>query len=179
MRCIVSCCRAPLVDPEARRKQIEKERFAANSLEGRPVLFPGLSEVLAEGGKAVVGQQVALHIEFQTRRRMRSSNDILFTVRSYANKMEDVARYPAAAQALAAAIRRKYKAGWIARGFANEIPTRAMLDFLDDAASAGGMNPGLAGLLAEPWERVAMEDGTGWRDVERKTGVSSDNKDSR
>ena len=93
--------------------------------------------------------------------------------------MEDVARYPAAAQALAAAIRRKYKAGWIARGFANEIPTRAVLDFLDDAASAGGMNPGLAGLLAEPWDRVAMEDGTGWRDVERKMAVSNDNEDSR
>jgi hypothetical protein len=159
--------RAQLVDTEARRKQIAKQEYAANSLEGRPVLFPGLSDVLAKGGKAVVGKEVALHIEFQTLRRMRSSNYILFTVRSYANKMEDVARYPAAAQALAGAIRRKYKAGWIARGFADEVPTRAMLDFLDDAAAAGGLGPGLAGQLAEPWERTAMEDGTGWPEVER------------
>lgn len=137
-------------------------------------MFPGLSDVLAQGGKAVVGEEVALHIEFQTLRRLASSNYILFTVRSYANKMVDVARYPAASQALAAAIRRKYKAGWLARGFAGEVPTRALLEFLDDAAATGGLEPGLRGRVAEPWERIATEDGTGWREAERKVAAVAD-----
>jgi hypothetical protein len=130
-------------------------------------------------GKEVVGEEVALHIEFQTLRRMRASNYVLFTVRSFANPLAEVARYPAAAQALAAAIRRKYKAGWIARGFADEVPTRAMLEYLDDAAAAAGLEPGLRGKLAEPYERTAMEDGTGWREVERKATAAPSLPSSR
>jgi hypothetical protein len=42
--------RAPFVDAEAQRKQTAKAEFAANSLEGRAVLFPGLSDVLTKGG---------------------------------------------------------------------------------------------------------------------------------
>ena len=50
---------APFVDEAARRKKAEKADFAQNSLEGtRAVLFPGLSDVLAAGGKAAVGREV-------------------------------------------------------------------------------------------------------------------------
>eukprot|EP01051_Picozoa_sp_SAG22_P032892 SAG22_NODE_14114_length_384_cov_0.715789_1_plen_67_part_01 len=64
---------------------------------------------------------MAIHCEFQTLRRLPdigpASKYILFTVKSIDTPMRDVAASPAASQAVAAAIRRKYKAGWLARGF--------------------------------------------------------------
>ena len=165
---------APFVDDDALAKkeakeEEEKEEKTHNSLSGRRRLFPGLAERLEEGGVGAVANEVALHIEFQTLRRFPSSRYILFTVRSYDDPMADVAAYPAAAQALAAAIRRKYKAGWLARGFGGEEATRAMLDYLDSAAAAAGLEPGLKGKVEEPWERRALVDGTEWPAAEGRT----------
>ena len=59
-------------------------------------------------------------------------------------------------------IRRKYKAGWLARGFGARKPTKVMLRALDEAAEKGGLLPGLKGRVLEPWERRATVDGTLW-----------------
>ena len=48
-----------------------------------------------------------------------------------------------AAQAVAAGIRRKYKAAWLARGFGARKPTEVMLQALDSAAEAGGLAAGM------------------------------------
>ena len=57
----------------------------------------------------------------------------------------------------------------MARGFGGEEATRAMLDYLDSAAAAAGLEPGLKGKVEEPWERRALVDGTEWPAVEGRT----------
>ena len=38
---------------------------------------------------------------------------------------------------------------------------RAILKYLDSVTQEAGLEPGLEGLVAEPWERLSPEDGTG------------------
>ena len=99
-------------------------------------------------------------LEFQTLRRLPLTRYILFTVRRYVDPMKNLERWPAAAAALAAAIRRKYK-GTLARSALGEKDHAApLLAWLDTVAAEAGVAPGLKGVVAEPWERTALVDGT-------------------
>ena len=65
-----------------------------------------------------------------------------------------------AAAALAAAVRRKYK-GTLSRHALGEKENSApLLAWLDRIATEAGLQPGLKGVVAEPWERTALVDGT-------------------
>ena len=74
--------------------------------------------------------------------------------------MRELESWPAAAAALAAGMRRKFK-GSLAR---SEIGSAAhggvILEFLDGIAHRAGLNPGLQGVVTEPWERRSWADGT-------------------
>ena len=74
--------------------------------------------------------------------------------------MRELKSWPAAAAALAAGMRRKFK-GSLAR---SEIGSAAhggvILEFLDGIAHRAGLNPGLQGVVTEPWERRSWADGT-------------------
>ena len=43
----------------------------------------------------------------------------------------------------------------------DEESLRAIVGYVDSVAEAGGLLPGLKGLVIEPWERDAIEDATG------------------
>lgn len=99
-------------------------------------------------------------LEFQTLRRLPATQYILFTVRRYVDPMKNLERWPAAAAALAATIRRKYK-GTLARSALGEKEhAEPLLAWLDHVATEAGVPPGLKGVVPEPWERVALVDGT-------------------
>ena len=99
-------------------------------------------------------------LEFQTLRRLPATRYILFTVRRYVDPLKNLERWPAAAAALAATIRRKYK-GTLARHALGERENAApLLAWLDKVAAQAGITPGLKGVVPEPWERDALVDGT-------------------
>ena len=62
---------------------------------------------------------------------------------------------------MAAAIRRKHRGRLHNRGVGSVSSLRAILRFLDSVTQEAGLEPGLEGLVAEPWERLSPEDGTG------------------
>ena len=64
---------------------------------------------LLERGQGYVREKLQLRTEYQTLSRLPKSNQVLFTVRTYVNPLVETEKCPAAAQALAAAVRRKYK----------------------------------------------------------------------
>ena len=64
---------------------------------------------LLERGQDYVREKLQLRTEYQTLSRLPKSNQVLFTVRTYVNPLVETEKCPAAAQALAAAVRRKYK----------------------------------------------------------------------
>ena len=103
--------------------------------------------------KAVDALLLELLCEYQTLRHMRTaSNFILFTVRTYINPFANLLQAPAAAQAMAAAIRRKHRGRLHNRGVGTEGQLRGLLEFLDTTTAAAGLETGLGdGVLpAEP-----------------------------
>ena len=108
---------------------------------------------LEEEGASFVEEELELLCEYQTLRRMRTaSNFILFTVRTYINPFANLLQAPAAAQAMAAAIRRKHRGRLHNRGVGTEGQLRGLLEFLDTTTAAAGLETGLGdGVLpAEP-----------------------------
>ncbi len=107
-----------------------------------------------------------LRVEMETFRRLPRSKFILFTVRTYQDKIRDVERAPVAAQAMAAAVRRAHKGilhyHQLASGF-----DKGILDYLDTVTESGGLVP-FKGVLPEPWEREPPEDGSWAPEAERK-----------
>jgi hypothetical protein len=81
-------------------------------------------------------------------------------VRRYIDPLANLERWPAAAVALAAAVRRKYKGSLARSGLGQRVAAQAVLGYLDDIAANAGLKPGLRGVVPEPWERTAMVDGT-------------------
>ena len=116
---------------------------------------------LESEGATFVEEELDFLCEYQTLRRMRKSDFILFTVRTYIDPFSNLKEAPAAAQATAAAIRRKHRGRLHNRGVGTDGQLRALLQFLDGIATAAGLEPGLAGILVEPWERLTVDDGTG------------------
>ena len=106
-------------------------------------------------------EELELLAEYQTLRRMPRSNFVLFTVRTIISEFGALAGYPVAAQSMAAAIRRKHRGRLHNRGVGSVSSLRAILRYLDSVTQEAGLEPGLEGLVAEPWERLSPEDGTG------------------
>lgn len=69
---------------------------------------------MQEGGDDFIRNEMTFSTEFQCLRRLPASQFVLFTVRRYVDPMVNLEKWPAAAAALAGAMRRKYK-GTLAR----------------------------------------------------------------
>jgi hypothetical protein len=117
-------------------------------------------EQMAAGGDGFMRDNVLFSIEFQTLRRMPASNCVLFTVRRYIDPLSAIEGYPAAAAAVAATLRRKYKGTLAKSGLGQKLGSSAVLHYLDGVAERAGLAPGLRGVVPEPWERAAIVDGT-------------------
>ena len=106
-----------------------------------------------------------VRVEMETFRRLPRSRFILFTVRTYQDKIRDVEHAPVAAQAMAAAVRRAHKGilhyHQLATGF-----DKGILEYLDTVTESGGLVP-FKGVLPEPWERAPPEDGSWAPEAER------------
>eukprot|EP01052_Picozoa_sp_SAG31_P006931 SAG31_NODE_325_length_17671_cov_9.902743_12_plen_212_part_00 len=136
----------------------------------------GMWEQILAGGDDFIRSSVSHHIEFQTLRRLPKTNYILFTVKRYQDPMSALDRYPGAAAALAASVRRKNKASLLRNGLGVETHGKAMLGYLDRIAAKGGLRSGPLPGLAEPWERQTKSDGTifaekGARAIGREPGT--------
>ena len=88
-------------------------------------------------------------------------------VRSYVDRLQGLEQYPGGAQAVAAAIRRKYKGMMHYMGVGSTGSLKAMVGYLDQITEGNGLAPGLLGRVVEPWERDSMEDGTFAAETER------------
>ena len=115
------------------------------------------------GGEDFVRSTLLNLTEFQSLRRLQRTNHIAFVVRTYVDKYAALESYPAAAQAMAAAIRRKYRASLERSGIGQETALRPILGYLDTITrSAGLASDQLAEAVLEPWLRYASADGTRW-----------------
>ena len=122
--------------------------------------FPTQWERMHEGGADYIRNEMTFSLEFQTLRRLPSSRFILFTVRRYVDPMVNLEQWPAAAAALAGAMRRKFKGTLTRSGLGERENAEPLLAWLDGVAEASGVVPGLKGVVKEPWERAALVDGT-------------------
>jgi hypothetical protein len=99
--------------------------------------------------------------EFQTLRRLaRNADFILFTVKRAQDPVCAVEKFPGAATALAAAIRRKNKASLLRNGLGVEANGSALLGYLDRVSAKAGLRPGNVPGLPAPWDRRTLIDGT-------------------
>lgn len=131
--------------------------------------FPTAWERLrsADNPADFIRNEMIFSLEFQTLRRLPiHKRYILFTVRRYVDPMHKLEQWPGAAVALAAAIRRKYKGTLARNGLGERDNSQPILDFCDTIAAKFGLTPGLLGVLPEPWERIAMTDGTSAPDID-------------
>ena len=99
---------------------------------------------------------------------MPRSRWVLFTVRRYVDPVRNLEEWPGAAAALAAAVRRKYKGTLARNGLGERENAERILGYLDGIAVDAGIAPGLAGVVPEPWERAATEDGTWAAEADRE-----------
>jgi hypothetical protein len=114
------------------------------------------------GGVEFVRSELELLAEYQTLRRLRHCGGfVLFSIHTYISPFRQLERAPAAAQAMAAALRRKYRGRLHNRGVGTEAALRSLLGYLDGVTSGAGLEPGLLGVVQEPWERQSVDDGTG------------------
>ena len=101
----------------------------------------------------------------ETFRRLPRSRFLLFTVRTYQDKLRAIERAPVAAQAMAAAVRRAHKGllhyHKLASGF-----DAGILEYLDFVTESAGLVP-FKGVVPEPWEREPPEDGSWAPEAER------------
>ena len=137
------------------------EEAAASKPESKRLGNATRKSRLENEGAQLVSDELEFLCEYQTLRRMPKTDFILFTVRTEISPFSNLKAAPAAAQATAAAIRRKHRGRLHNRGVGTEGQLRALLQFLDGVATAAGLEPGLAGVVAEPWERLTVDDGTG------------------
>ena len=152
--------RTELDEAEGRSEEQKDEvELDDNGRRVRRNLKPQWERVRTEGAD-YIRNEMLFSLEFQTLRRLPRTRYILFTVRRYVDPMGNLERWPAAAAALAAAVRRKYK-GTLSRHALGEKENSApLLAWLDRIATEAGLQPGLKGVVAEPWERTALVDGT-------------------
>ena len=108
---------------EERQKKEEEEAVGAadGGLETRLKNKGGMWSRVAEGGADYIRENVLHRIEFQTLRRLRKTRFIFFTVRTICDPLSTVEKYPGAAGALAAHIRRK---SYGERGESGELPLK-------------------------------------------------------
>ena len=93
-------------------------------------------------------------------------------VRSYIDRLQGLEQYPGGAQALSAAVRRKYKGMMHYMGVGSDGSLKAILGYLDQITEKNDLPPGLLGRVVEPWERDSMEDGTFAAQTERDLRTS-------
>ena len=90
-----------------------------------------------------VRDEMLLRAEYQTLSRLpRNPSHILFMVKTYIDPMRGLERAPAAAQALAATMRRKYKGMNVYQGIGRDASQQAILAFLDRVAASAGLPQG-------------------------------------
>lgn len=106
-----------------------------------------------------------VRVEMETFRRLPRSTFILFTVRTYQDKLRDVERAPVAAQAMAAAVRRAHKGLLHYHQLAGGFDT-GILEYLDSVTESAGLIP-FKGVVPEPWQRQPPEDGSWAPEAER------------
>ncbi len=129
------------VDAKARQQQQEQAdaRTQTQEVGGLPSKrLPGMWGRIAEGGDDYIRDKVWHRIEFQTLRRLPTSKYICFTVRTIADPMSTVEKFPGAAGALAAHIRRK-------QGLPKEMDldsSASLLPYLDRVSERAGLRPG-------------------------------------
>jgi hypothetical protein len=98
---------------------------------------------VAEEGDDYVRENVWHRIEFQTLRRLPETNFIFFTVRTLVDPINTVEKYPGAAGALAAHIRRKNKLTGVEMPESPGSGAVALLGYLDRVSVAAGLRPGV------------------------------------
>ena len=144
--------------------------------DARPDVYPQLPESasgwwdskdLMLESAADVAERVSLRVEYQTLRRLPQSNAIAFTVRTYVDPLRRLTQAPAAAAALGANLRRRYKGSFFYFALGRQQSQRALLEFLDGVAESGGV-PVWREEVPEPWERTATEDGTWAAEADRE-----------
>ena len=75
---------------------------------------------------------------------------------SYVSKTFDIKK-----KSSVATLRRKYRGRLHDRGVGTEAALRSLLGYVDGVTSGVGLEPGLLGVVQEPWERQSVDDGTG------------------
>merc|ERR1712187_971969 len=80
-------------------------------------------------------------------------------VKSYVDPLRALAKEPSAALALSATIRQRPKGIFYYQSMGLVETQRAMLGYIDGLVAAGGLRP-WRGVVPEPWEREAEDDGT-------------------
>lgn len=111
-------------------------------------------------GAPDVRREMRLRCEYQTLRRLpKNTNFIVFTIKNYVDALQHLEAEPTAALALSAAIRLKPKGILYYQSMGREEAQRAVLGYLDGIVSAAGLKP-WRGVVPEPWERSAEDDGT-------------------
>lgn len=101
-----------------------------------------------------------LRCEYQTLRRLkRHGNFIVFTIKNYVDRMYHLESQPSAALALSAAMRLKPKGVFYYQSMGLEEAQRAVLGYLDGIVAGAGLRP-WRGVVPEPWQRDAEDDGT-------------------
>ena len=115
---------------------------------------------VASGGVAWVRDNLLYSNEFQTLRRLPRTGFVLYGIRRLTDRMRDLEPWPAAAAALAAAMRRKFKGSLARSEMGSPAHGGVILAYLDGIARGAGLEPGLGGVVEEPWTRRTWADGT-------------------
>jgi len=105
-------------------------------------------------------------VEYQTLKKLPETGAVLFTVRTYVDRMGDWEErgHVVAAQAAAAAIRRKHKGMLHYLGMGEPTTTQTILRYLDCIS-----RPSVGGHCGtEPWERSVVDDGTWAVEADRR-----------
>ena len=143
-------------------------------VEKRPDVYPALPESrsgwweskdLKLQTAADVAEHVCLRTEFQTLRRLPKTRAIAFALKSYVDPLRHMEAAPGAAAALGANLRRRYKGSFFYFALGRHQSQRALLEYLDSVATAGGVPVWKE--VPDPWERTAVEDGTWAADADR------------
>lgn len=118
-------------------------------------------------------QNLHWRVEYQCLQKLRSSRAILFTVRTYVDRMGGWAeqRLHHVAFAAAAAIRRKHKGMLHYMGATQTRTIQSLLEYLDSCSLSPTMEPRRGGECGvEPWQRSTVRDGTWAFDAEQHGG---------
>ena len=101
------------------------------------------------------------HATTHVHTRLPKSRFVLYTIRRAADPMRELERWPAAAAALGASLRRKFKGSLAKMELGLQENAQPILDYIDGCAVRGGLAPGrVPGVEEELWDREAIVDGT-------------------